>query len=106
MGDTVGRLASSENFHVFYRLRESYGERRPLYEAPGQLFLKYEDADLQTFIEVALLCGRDFYLLPTPAYAAAFMSHDEFIEVHTDDDEAIEKIKASLPGSIEVETAS
>jgi hypothetical protein len=61
-----GVWPSSENFHVFYRVRESYGERRLLHDAPGHLFLKHETADLQTFVELALLCGWDFYLLPTP----------------------------------------
>jgi hypothetical protein len=36
---------SSENWHLFYRLRETYGERRPLWDAPGHLFLKHERAD-------------------------------------------------------------
>src|ERR1041384_3461789 len=32
---TWGVWPSSENLHLFYRLRESYGERRLLNEAPG-----------------------------------------------------------------------
>ena len=63
-----GVWPSSENFHVFYRVRESYGERRLLYNAPGHLFLKHETADLQAFVESAFLCGWDFYLLPAPDY--------------------------------------
>jgi hypothetical protein len=31
-----GVWGSSENLHLFYRLRESYGERRQLAAAPGQ----------------------------------------------------------------------
>ena len=98
-----GVWPSSENFHAFYRMRESYGERRLLQDAPGHLFLKHETADLQTFVELALLCGWDFYLLPAPAYAAAYVSHDEFIKLHTDDSEPLDQVKASLAGSTEVE---
>jgi hypothetical protein len=101
-----GVWPSSENFHLFYRMRESYGERRQLHDAPGLLFLKHEPSDLQTFVELALLCGWDFYLLPAPGYAEAFVSHDEFIELRTDDGEAIDQVKASLPGSTEVEISA
>ena len=97
-----GVWPSSENFHLFYRMRESYGERRLLHDAPGQLFLKHETADLQTFLELALLCGWDFYLLPAPDYATAFISHDEFIELHTDATGIVDQVKESLPGSVGV----
>ena len=35
-----GVWESSENLHLFYRVRESYGERRLLEDAPGHLFFK------------------------------------------------------------------
>jgi hypothetical protein len=93
-----GVWPSSENLHLFYRVRETYGEHRPLAEAPGHLFLKHELPDLATLIELALLCGWDFYLFPVPAHAAAFVSHDEFIEFHTDDSDAANQVKDSLAG--------
>jgi hypothetical protein len=91
---------SSENLHLFYRVRGSYGEHRPLADAPGHLFLKHEINELTTFIELALLCGWDFYLFPAPAYAAAFVSHDEYIEFHTNDSNAANAMKDSLAGSV------
>lgn len=94
-----GVWTSSENFHLFYRMRESYGERRPLTDAPGHLFLKHELADLATFIQLALLSGWDFYLLPNLDCAVAFVSHDEFFELQTDDREAVDRAKALLPGA-------
>src|SRR5215467_12367126 len=33
-----GIWTSSENWHLYYRLRQSYGEQRLLDEAPGHLF--------------------------------------------------------------------
>lgn len=95
-----GVWPSSENFQLFYRLRESYGERRHLADAPGTLFLKHERADLATFIQLALVSGWDFHLLPAPSYGAAFVSHDEFVRMYTDDLDAATLAKESLPGSI------
>jgi len=94
-----GVWPSSENYHLFYRLRESYREHRSLPNAPGHLFLKHETADLTSFLELALLCGWDFYLLPAPTYAAVFVSHDEFVVINTDAADAVQQVNESLPGS-------
>jgi hypothetical protein len=77
-----GVWSSSENFHLFYRLRSSYGEGRRLNDGPGHLFLKHEVADLATFIQVCLINGWDFHLLPVPAWKAAFVSHDEALDFY------------------------
>jgi len=94
-----GVWSSSENLHLFYRLRETYGERRPLYDAPGHLFLNYEGSDLTSFIELGLLFGWDFYLLPNLDYARAFVSHDEFLEFRTDSADTAKTVGESLEGS-------
>jgi hypothetical protein len=73
-----------ENLHLYYRLRQSYGDHRLLHEAPGHYFLDYESADLRSFLEVAILCGWDVHLLPVMGYARAFVSHDEFIDFAAD----------------------
>ncbi|HXX20850.1 MAG TPA: hypothetical protein VEJ46_15710 [Candidatus Acidoferrum sp.] len=91
-----GVWPSSENSHLFYRLRETCGERRQLSDAPGHLFLRSESADLATFIGLALLFGWDFYLLTSPAYHLAFGSHDEFVRFCTDDGEAAESARHCL----------
>jgi hypothetical protein len=38
-----GTFPSNENLHLYYRLRQGYGDVRLLEEAPGHLFLEYED---------------------------------------------------------------
>jgi hypothetical protein len=91
-----GVWPSSENQHLFYRLREAYSERRLLPDAPAHLFLGYERADLTTFIELAPLFGWDFYLLPNTAQARAFVSHDEFLEFRTDDDDIAKTVREVL----------
>ena len=80
----TGVWPSSENWHVYYRLRQSYGDLRQLQEAPGHLFLNYESADLATFLQVGLVHGWDMFVLPRldyggPGTAQAFISHDEWV---------------------------
>jgi hypothetical protein len=94
-----GVWPSSENFHLFYRIRESYGEGRLLGDAPGHLFLKHEKADLTTFILLALLSGWDFHLLSAPTDATAFVSHDGFMELNTDDHEAANEASKLFSGA-------
>ena len=88
-----GVWSSSENLHLYYRLRENYGDRRQLPTAPGHLFATHEGADLATFIQLGLMFGWDFYLLPSPDHHVAFVSHDEFIQFQTDDATAAEAVQ-------------
>lgn len=79
-----GVWPSSENWHLYYRLRASYGDHRLLHDAPGHLFLDFEAADLVTFLQVTLASGWDAEILPQLAYGGAgnarvFISHDEFV---------------------------
>src|ERR1700761_360512 len=59
----TGVWPSSENWSLFYRLRQTYGELRSLEVAPAQEFLGHESFDLTNFVEIALMCGWDFWLL-------------------------------------------
>jgi len=74
-----------ENLHLYYRLRQSYGDNRLLNEAPGHFFLEYEAVDMASFLEVMILCGWDVHLLPLNGYPRAFISHDEFIQFASDE---------------------
>ena len=55
---------SSTNLHLYYRVRQSYGDYRLISQAPGHLFLNYEIADFVTFIQIGILSGWDMYVLP------------------------------------------
>lgn len=93
---TWGVWQSSENWHLYYKLRQSSGDPRLLEEAPGHLFLDFEAADLVTFIQVALSAGWDFQLLTSEDYARAFISHDEWIELALKDSKELEQISRNL----------
>jgi hypothetical protein len=75
-----GIWPSSENWQLYYRVRESYGDNRLLNEAPGHLFLECESEDLASMIEIAMLNGWGGYILTEASYASVFFSHDEYVD--------------------------
>ena len=76
-----GIFPSNENHHLYYRLRQSYGDGRLLHEAPGHLCLDYEQPEVVTLIYLCLLFGWDAHLLPSTGYSRAFISHNEWAQV-------------------------
>ena len=52
-----GVWRSNENLHLYYRLRESYGDHTLLRECPAALALRHEEADLVTLIQLGMLFG-------------------------------------------------
>jgi len=75
-----GIWPSSENWHLYYKLRQTYTDHRLLHEAPGHLFLEHESEDLASFAQVAMLNGWGGYVLTHANYVNAFFSHDEYID--------------------------
>jgi hypothetical protein len=71
---------SSENWHLYYKLRDRSNDNRLLHEAPGHLFLEHEAEDLTSFLQVAMLNGWGGYVLTQANYLNAFFSHDEYID--------------------------
>jgi hypothetical protein len=80
-----GIFPSNENLHLFYRLRQTYGETRLLQEAPGHLCLDFESAEVVTLVHLGMLFGWDLHLIPASGYARAFVCHDEWAEIAFDD---------------------
>jgi hypothetical protein len=52
-----GIWPSSENLHLYYTWRRSHADLRWLEDAPGHLFLKHEQNDCETLIQLGLLFG-------------------------------------------------
>ena len=91
-----GIWRSSENLHLYYKLRQAYGDNRLLEKAPGHIFQKFESSDLTTFLELSMLFGWGGYLLPTEGYSRGFISHDEWAELIFENPEDIESLKSQL----------
>ena len=95
-----GIWEGSENWHLYYKLRQSYGDLRLLHEAPGHLFLGHESEDLTSFLEVAMLNGWGGYILTQADYVNAFFSHDEYIDFFAALDENLAGIRKEF-GTVE-----
>ena len=87
---------SGENLHLYYKLRQSYGDHRLLHEAPGHLFLKHEAEDLASFLQVAMLNCWGGYILPHANSVNAFFSHDEYFNFYTKREESLAGVRKLL----------
>ena len=93
-----GIWPSSENWHLYYKLRQSYSDHRLLHEAPGHLCLEHEAEDLGSFLQVGMHNGWGGYVLTHADYANLFFSHDEFIDFFSDDQGIIDEVRKALGG--------
>ena len=91
-----GVWPSSENWHLYYKLRQSCADNRLLEDAPGHLFLEHEVEDFASFLQLAMLNGWGGYVLTAANYVNAFFSHDEYIEFFGEDGKRLEAIREAL----------
>ena len=91
-----GIWPSSENWHLYYKLRQTYGDYRLLHEAPGHLFVEHEAEDLASFLQLSMLNGWGGYVLTQANYVNAFFSHDEYIDFFGDKDTNLTDIRKAL----------
>jgi hypothetical protein len=91
-----GIWPSSENWHLYYKLRQGYGDHRLLHEAPGHLFLEYEAEDLASFLQLAMMNGWGGYVLTGANYVNAFFSHDEYIQFYATKDSHLAEVRKAL----------
>jgi hypothetical protein len=81
--------SSLSPWHLYFRLRQSYGDFRLLDEAPGHLFLPHENEDLASFLSIAMANYWDGYLLPRINHVRAVLK-DVFIDFYADDKQTLE----------------
>jgi hypothetical protein len=91
-----GIWPSSENWHLYYKLRQSYGDTRLVEEAPGHLFLGHETEDLASFLQLSMLNGLGGYLFTHIDRVNAFFSHDEYIDFFAKEPANLADIRAAL----------
>lgn len=81
--------SSTENLHLYYRLRNTYNDFRLLHEAPGHFFLKHEKEDLISFLQLSMLNGWGGYLTSQGCDLGIFFSHDNYVALYGNDSEDI-----------------
>jgi hypothetical protein len=91
-----GIWGSSENWHLYYKVRQSYGDFRLIHEAPGHLFLPYETEDLTSLLQLAMLNGWGGYILTAANYVNVFFSHDEYLRFFASEEENLTEVRKEL----------
>ena len=89
-----GIWPSSENWQLYYKLRQTYRDHQLLQDAPGHLFLEHEAEDLSTFLQLGMLSGWGGYILTGANYVNAFFSHDEYIDFFTANPENLAELRS------------
>jgi hypothetical protein len=79
-----GIWPSSEDLHLYYRLRRSLGDFRHLHEAPCHDFLSFERNELITFLSIALQFGWGGVMFGTPPNSYLMLSHDSWFTIHAE----------------------
>ena len=90
-----GVWTSNENLHLYYRVRESYGDRSFLWQRPALLALGYETNEIVTQVHLGMLFGWDMYVVTSDDYGRAFISHDGWIEFSEQTADVIAQLEAS-----------
>jgi hypothetical protein len=85
-----------ENLHLYYKVRQAYGDARLLDEAPGHLFLKYEFEDAATFVQLCLMSLWDVNLTTNLDYANVSLSHDGFVAFRSENKNLIDAAREEL----------
>jgi hypothetical protein len=94
-----GIWPSSENWQLYYKLRQTYGDFRLLQDAPGHLFLEYESEDLSSFLQLAMLSGWGGYIMTQANYVNVFFSHDEYMDFFTDNPANLSEVRSFFANS-------
>jgi hypothetical protein len=76
---------SSEDQNIFYSFRHSKGEYRHIKDAPGHLFMDYEEHELATMISICYINFYDAYLISQNDYSRFHFSHDEILDCFSTD---------------------
>jgi hypothetical protein len=91
-----GIWPSSENWHLYYKLRQGYGDQRLLDEAPGHVFLKHESEDLASFLQLAIMHAWEGYLFTETDYVTTFISHDEYVDFYAGLDSNLSDVREAF----------
>jgi hypothetical protein len=87
---------SSNNLHLYYRLRQSYGDNRLIDQTPGHLFLRHEQSDLTSFIHIGMLFGWDMHVVPQRGDFRLSFSHHACVDIGVKDKQNFEVVVNDL----------
>ena len=91
-----GVWRSSENLDLFYGYRRSLGESRPLIEAPVHMFECTEHDTFVSILSMVFYFVWDAWVFDIEGNELVRISHDEWLEVRVDDEEARREVATEL----------
>jgi len=91
-----GIWPSSENWHLYYRLRPKSLAKCLIEDAPAHLMLSHEASDLISLVQLVLSFGWNAHILTAEDYARVFISHNEWIEFAFKDAAAAGELQSEL----------
>jgi hypothetical protein len=92
----TGVFEASQDAHVYYRVRQSYGDLRHIDQAPGHLALGHEHTDIMTMLQLSMLLGWNAVLFTGQDYGRVFVSHDEYAELAVRNESSLEPIRKEI----------
>ncbi len=87
---------SCANWHLYYKLRQSYGDHRLWHEAPGHLFLGYETEDLNSFLYLSMLSSWDGDLVIAASDIHASFDHHDYVTFYAGEEESLDYVRQNL----------
>ncbi len=88
-----------ENFHLYYRLRQSYGDFQRLNRTMGHCFLAYEEQDLISFLQVVILNQWNGFVFSAQDYGRALVFDNGIVELLSRDGSDLSKALETLRGN-------
>jgi len=103
--DVGPRQWAGGNTHLYYRLRQSYGDFRLLDEAPCHLFYRHEWPDLLTFLQVGVLNLWNMHVVTDLDQGRLFVSQTEWLSA-TSATDMVQLREALAPRAVSVSAES
>jgi hypothetical protein len=102
--DEWGIWPSCEDWTLFEGFRKSLGESTKLYEKPGHIFSKQDLGAITSLVAMVLYFCCGAVIVPTTKSFIIKISHDEFIDIYSQDKEVLIQIKSIIKKGVDLDT--
>ncbi|HEV2188878.1 MAG TPA: hypothetical protein VGR70_16845 [Stellaceae bacterium] len=98
-GDRSREETPPTDWREYAQWRQTKGEGRSLYDAPGHKFERGEHPNTAKAIEFAIYAGWDAVVFGSPLQSLFRLSHDDYIELHA---RSREELSATAMGLVQL----
>ena len=89
-----------EHMDLFYRYRQSFGEKRPLIEAPVHVFERGDEDAFVSVLSVVLFFSWDASVFDVAGRSLFQTSHDGWLELRTREESVAKEVAAYLESKV------